>query len=210
LSSPKGWVAVTARPGVEQAHVVVEAQTLNNGWAFSIWLIRESEEWRVQYFQVGTISIAGKSAEDLWTLARSEKQRQHDFNAFVLYATALQLAWRGPNLQLGILQDLRGEMASLRVPNRLQGQPPFLWRFDEESFEVSNVGPIGIGGKVYLIITHHPEVWPDDKAVDQRNRELMAAFKQAYPEYADVFAGLIVEAREKAGMRSYRTVDDKR
>jgi hypothetical protein len=113
-------------------------------------------------------------------------------------------------LQLGFLPEIRGEMASLPVPKLLRGQPPFSWRFGESSFEVSNVGPVGIGGKVYLIITHLLGQWQDDKTVDQKNRELMAGFKQAFPEYADAFAGLIVEAREKAGVRGYRTGDDKR
>ena len=43
----------------------------------------------------------------------------------------------------------------------------------------------------------------------RENQELIAAFKKAYPEYLDVFAGLVVAAREAGGTRGYRTVDVK-
>src|ERR1700730_15219669 len=49
LSSSEGWVAVNAKPGQTQAHVIVEAQTLNNTWAFVTWLLREQK--------IGTFSI---------------------------------------------------------------------------------------------------------------------------------------------------------
>ena len=208
LSSPQGWVAVTTRSGLRQAHVIVEGQTVNNTWAFVIWLLQEQGNWRVQYFQFVTSAIVGKSAQDLWGMARTEQQRQHDFNAFVLYAAALQMAWRGPHLQLGILPELQKEMGKLRVPAELRGQPPFTWKFGESSFKVSNVGPIGIGGNIYLLITQEVGPWKEDKEAGRANVHLIAAFRKAYPEYSDVFAGLIVEARERGGARGYRTVEE--
>ena len=67
LSSPEVWVAVTAKPGPAQAHVIVEAQTLNNTWAFVTWLLPEQGNWHVQYTQATTTAMVGKDAQDLGT-----------------------------------------------------------------------------------------------------------------------------------------------
>lgn len=209
VSSPEGWVVVTVKPGPRQAHVIVEGETLNNTWAFVIWLLQEQGIWHVQYFQIAVGTMVGKSAQDLWTMARMEQQRHHDFNACVLYAAALQLAGRGPNLQLGIQPEIQKEMTRLQVPRDFQGQPPFTWHFGKSSFKILTVGPVGIGGNIYLSIEQEIAHWTDDKDADRENRELTAAFKKAYPEYLDVFAGLVVAAHEAGGTRGYRTVDVK-
>jgi hypothetical protein len=96
LSRPGGWVAVNARPGPAQAHVIVEAPTLNNTWAFVTWLLPEQGNWHVQYTQATATAMVGKNAEDLQCMAESETRESHNFNAYILYAAALQLASRGP------------------------------------------------------------------------------------------------------------------
>ena len=209
VSSPEGWVAVAAKPGPDQAHVIVESQTRNNTWAFVIWLLQEQGNWHVQYFQATIVAMVGKSAQDLLAMARTQLQRHHNFNACALYAAALQLSGRGPNLQLGIQPEIQKEMAQLEVPREIEGQPPFTWHFGKSSFKVLTVGPLGIGGNIYLNIEQEIAHWTDDKDADRENRELIATFKKSYPEYSDVFAGLVVAAREAGGPRGYRTIDVK-
>jgi hypothetical protein len=209
LSSPNTWVAVTAKPGRQQAHVVVEGQAVNNTWAFVIWLLQNQGNWHVQFFQAVPVAMVGKSSQDFLAMARVEQQRHHDFNACVLYATALQLAERGPNLQLGIRPEIQKDMTQLEVPRDIQGQPPFTWKFGNSSFKILVVGPLGIGGNIYLNIEQEIAQWTDDNDADRKNRNLIAGFKEAYPEYSDVFAGLVVAAREQAGPHGYRTVDVK-
>ena len=209
LSSPEGWVAVSTKPGPEQGHVIAEGQTVNNTWAFVIWLLKEQGNWHVQYFQVAPATMVGNSAHDLREMARAERLRHHDFNACVLYAAALQFAERGPSFQLGIQPEIQKEMTQLQVPREIQGQPPFSWQFEKSSFRVSAVGPIGVGGKIYLNIEQEVSTWTGDKDADRKNRDLIEAFKKAFPEYLDVFAGLVVAAREQGGTRGFRTVDAK-
>jgi hypothetical protein len=207
LSSSDTWVAVTAKPGRQQSHVIVEGQTVNNAWAFVIWMLQEQGNWHVQYFQVMPVAMVGKSSQDFLAMARVEQQRHHDFNACVLYATALQLAGRGPNLQLGIQPEIQKDMTRLQAPRDIQGQAPYTWKFGNSSFKILVVGPIGVGGNIYLNIEQEIAHWTDDNDADRRNRSLIEAFKKAYPEYSDVFAGLVVAAREQAGPHGYRTVD---
>jgi hypothetical protein len=57
-----------------------------------------------------------------------------------------------------------------------------------------------------LRISHELPPWTDDKETDQKNRALAAAFYKLYPECRDVFAGLAVEAHERGGTHSYRTL----
>jgi hypothetical protein len=206
LSSPEGWVAVNTKPGPAQAHLLVEGQTLNNTWTFVLWLLPEQGNWRVQYFQVMASAIVGKTAEDLQRMAESERRKNHNFNAYILYATALQLAGRGPFFQLGIQQEIQNGSEKLEPPRVLQGRPPFDWKFSQSSFKVLNVGPIGVGQKLYLQVDHEIEPWADDKDADKTNHNLISAFAKGYPEYKDVFAGLVVRAHERGGDRGFGTV----
>ena len=206
VSRPDGWVAVDAKPGPAQAHVIVDAQTLNNTWAFVIWLLPEDGNWNVQYVQATATAMVGKTAEDLQTMAEAEKHKNHNFNAFILYAGAMQLAARGPFLQLGIQPEIQKGMENLQVPPDLKGPTPFHWQLGESSFKVLNVGPIGVGQKIYLQIDHEIEPWADNKEADEKNHDLISAFAKAYPEYKDSFAGLVVRAHERGGSRGFGTV----
>jgi hypothetical protein len=206
LGRPEDWVAVAVESIPKQAYVLVEGETKNNGWAFVLWLVPE-QDWRVQHFQFTSTEMVGKSAEDLWRLARDEQGRDHHFNATVLYQAAAQLAYRGPNFQLGIQPEIQREMAKLQPPPELQGQMPLTWQFGSSTFNVLHVGQIGVGGKIYLTIAHEILPWGQDAEADQRNHELIREFRRAFPEYSPVFAGLVVAAHEKGGTRGYRTVD---
>ncbi len=210
LAGPERWVAVTTKPGPAQAHVILEAQTFNNTWAFIIWLLPEQGSWHVQYFQATITAMVGKTAEDLQHMAETERQISHNFNAYILYATAMQLSGRGPYLQLGIQPEIEKGFKDLQPPRDLQGHPPFIWQFGQSSFKVLNVGPIGVGGEIYLQIDHELEPWGSDKEADKRNHELISAFAGAHPEYKDVFSGLVVRAHERGGTRVFGTVSEKK
>jgi hypothetical protein len=208
LSRPEGWVAVNAKPGPAQAHVIVEAQTLNNTWAFVTWLLPEQGIWHVQYTQATVTAMVGKNADDLQQTAESELHENHNFNAYILYAAASQLAARGPFFQLGIQPEIQKSLESLKPPPTLQGQPPFEWQLGKSVFKVLNVGPIGVSQKIYLKIDYEIPPWADDKDADKKNHELISAFSNAYPEYKHAFAGLVVTAHERGGNRGYGTVSE--
>jgi len=207
LSRPEERVIVASAAVPKQGHVIIRAAGRNNDWVFVIWLTSDGD-WRVHYFHFTAMSIVGKSAQDFRALARAEQDVGHRFNATLLYMTAAQLAYRGPNLQWGILPEIQKEMAALDRPQLLQGQVPFTWKLGSESFRILRLGPIGVGGKIYLIITQELSPWPQDSGADLKNRQLISEIKHAIPEYAAVFAGLVIAAQEKDGNHGFRTVDD--
>jgi hypothetical protein len=208
FSSPEGWVAVNAKPGPVEAYAIVEGDTVNNTSAFIIWLLPEQGNWRVQYVHFATITMVGKSADDLQKIAAGENAKQHTFNAFILYSAALQLADRGPFFQLGTKPEIEKAIGNVPRPPTLQGQAPFVWHFDKSTFTVLNVGPIGIGGKIYLLIDHEVKPWAEDEEADRENRNLITAFAKAYPEYKEAFAGLIVRAHERGSNRGFGSVEE--
>lgn len=207
LSSLSTWVSVNVKPGPAEAYAVIEGKTVNNTVAFILWLITQDDKWRVQYVQYAITSMVGKSSEDLQKMAVAENERHHNLNAFLLYATALQLSDRGPFFQLGVRPEIEQALQAVQRPTILQGQAPFVWNFEKSTFKVLNVGLIGVGGQVYLEIDHEIEPWKADGEADQINRELIARFAKVYPEYREAFAGLVVRAHERGGNRGYGTVD---
>ena len=208
LSKPDGWESLAADNIPEQAHVLLSADTINNKLAFVVWLVPEQGEWKVQSFRLNVSTLAEKDSLQLWELARAQEARQHSFNAALLYAAAAQTADRGPNFQLGITQSISEEMAKLAVPPEIRGQPPFFWKSGETTYKVASVGPIAVAGKIYVIIVHEVSPWQTNEQVDGWNKELLTYFKRRFPEYSDVFAGLVARATERGSNRGYGTVEE--
>lgn len=208
LSKPTGWESLAADNIPEQAHVLLSADTINNKLAVVVWLVPEEGEWKVQSFRLNVSTLADKDSLQLWELARAQQARQHSFNAALLYAAAAQTAERGPNFQLGITQSISDEMSKLTVPAEIQGQPPFFWKSGETTYKVASVGPIAVGGRIYIIIVHEVSPWQSNEQVDGWNKELLSYFKRRFPEYSDVFAGLVARATERGSNRGYGTVEE--
>jgi hypothetical protein len=208
FSKPDGWESLVAEDIPEQAHVLLSADTRNNKLAITLWLLSEKGEWKVHGFRTNISALADKDALQLWQLARAQQARQHSFNAAILYSAAAQAADRGPNFQLGIAQSISEDMAQISVPVELSGQPPFLWKDGENTYKVGNVAPLAIGGKIYLVIVHEVSPWQSDGQVDGWNKQLLGYFKRRFPEYAEVFAGLVARATEHGTDRGYGTVEE--
>jgi len=208
LSKPDGWESLAVDSIPDQAHVLLSADTINNKLAFVVWLVPEQEEWKVQSFRLNVSTLADKDSLQLLVLARAQQARQHSFNAALLYAAAAQTADRGPNFQLGITQSISDDMSKFTGPPEITGQSPFLWKDAEITYKVRSVGPIAIGGKIYVIIVHEVSPWQSDAQVDGLNKELLNYFKRRFPEYSDVFAGLVARGIERGGNRGYGTVEE--
>jgi hypothetical protein len=208
LSKPDGWESLSAESVPEQAHVLLSADTRNNKLAFVVWLVPEKSKWRVQSFRMNVSTLADKDSIHLWELARAQQARQHSFNAALLYAAATQTADRGPNFQLGVIQSISDDTSKFTAPAEINGQPPFFWKNGENTYKVVSVGPIAIGGKIYVIIVHEVSPWESDAQVDSWNKELLKYFKRRFPEYSDVFAGLVARAIERGTSRGYGTVEE--
>lgn len=141
-------------------------------------------------------------------LAQAQHAKGHNFNAVILYTTAAQLANRGPSFQLGITQSITDDLAKLPVPPEIRGPTPFFWKDGENTYKILNVGPIAVGGKIYMMLVHEVAPWQSDAQVDGWNKELLRYFKKRFPEYSDSFAGLVARAHERGGNRGFGTVEE--
>lgn len=208
FSKPDGWESVAAKSVLQQAHVLMSADTRNNQLALTAWLIPERNQWKVEGFWVNVSALAGQDSMRLLEQARAQQTREHNFNAALLYAAAGQIANRGPNFQLGIAQSISNDSSKLAVPLDIKGPPPFSWKDEHTIYKVINVGPIAVGGKIYVVIVHEVSPWQSDAQVDGWNRELLGYFKHRFPEYSDSFAGLVARAIERGSTRGYGTVEE--
>jgi len=208
LSKPDGWESMAAANVPEQSHVVMSAQARNNRIAFTLWLVPEHGAWKVQSFWLNVATLADKDSLQLWQAARAQESKGHQLNAFLLYASALQAANRGSNFQLGITQAILQDLSKLRKPLEMEGAPPFLWKNGDTTYKVLNIGPIAIGGKIYVTIAHEVQPWQSNEQVDGWNKELLSYFKRHFPEYSDTFAGLVARALERGTSRGYGTVEE--
>jgi hypothetical protein len=208
LTKPDGWESLAAASVPEQAHVILSAETRNNKLAFAVWLVPEQNTWKVQSFWMNVATLADKDSKDLWQLGHEQVAKKHNFNAALLYAAAGQVANRGPSIQLGITQAIREDTSKMDLPSEIQGQPPFSWKNGQVTFKVMNVGPIAIAGKMYVMIVHQVSPWQSEAQVDGWNKDLLSYFKQRFPEYSDIFSGLVARAIEEGTNRGFGTVEE--
>lgn len=206
-NEPDKFVTMHIDGHPQQAYVLGLADGVNNQAAFPVWMVREGGSWKVQGAVFLITTQADKSTTEIWNMARQENARGHALNAALLYATARQMA--GNDLfQFGILQPISAEMAALNPPQEIGGQPPFIWKVGSQSFQIRQLGPMAIGGKLFLILERIVDPWPGDEQVDRTSKELIAFTKKRFPEYKEVFAGVIVRAHDESGAHGFGTVDD--
>ena len=201
---PEEYVSVAVEPVPLQAHLLIEGDIAGNSFTFVLWLIH-GQDWQVQNIYLGMTEMIGKSAVDLWHMAREEEKRHHSFDAALLYGAADNLAERGPDLSLAIRPQLRAEMAALKPPRALQGKSTLTWHLGDKTYTILAVGPVGVRQRLYLMINWETTAWKDDQEVEARSKKLMTDFARVFPEYAAVFAGVIMSAVEKDSGRGYRS-----
>jgi hypothetical protein len=109
---------------------------------------------------------------------------------------------------LGIAETINEDMTHLVAPREIQGPPPFSWREGEKSWKILSVGPIAVGGKIYVTISHEVSQIQTESEVDGWNKDLLSYFKNRFPEYSDVFSGVVVRAHERGSSRGYGTVEE--
>jgi hypothetical protein len=201
---PEEYVTVAVEPAALQAHLLIEGDIAGNSFTFVLWLIH-GQDWQVQNLYLGMTQMIGKSAADLWQMGRQQNERHHSFDAALLYGAADNLAERGPDLELAIRPPLRAEMAKLKPPRALQGKTTLTWHLGDKTYTILAVGPVGVRQQLYLMINWQTTGWKDDQEVEARSKRLMTDFARVFPEYAEVFAGVIMSAVEKESGRGYRS-----
>jgi hypothetical protein len=201
---PAEYVSVAVEPVALQAHLLIEGDIAGNGFTFVLWLIHD-RDWQVQNIYLGMTAMIGKSAADLWQMGRQQNERHHGFDAALLYGAADNLAERGPDFELALRPQLRAEMAKLKPPRALQGKTTLTWHLGDKTYTILAVGTVGVRQKLYLMINWQTTNWQNDQEVEARSKRLMTDFARVFPEYADVFAGVIMSAVEKESGRGYRS-----
>jgi hypothetical protein len=204
-TEPDDQIAVVVTSAARQAYVILEAHAKTMDWTFVLWLVDE-KGWRIQALNVSPMKLAGRSAGDTWQLARDERNRNHTFNATILYIVAIQLADRGPNFHLALQQHIQDELAQLAVPHELQGRLPVTWKFaGPDNYKIVWIGATAFNDKIYLSMAQEMEPWPADQEAERRNRQLIAELGRAFPEYSSAFGGMTVTARDAGGGHLYQT-----
>lgn len=200
------WVSLAARPGLDQAHVLIEAETRNNDWALTLWLLPEDNGWRVQYFNMAVASIVGMTPDVLLAKAREERDSGHMFNAAMLYAGVQATIDRGPAFELGIGQSFRDDLSKFKTPPEMSGNPPFNWKMGGAEYRVGAVQVGGIAKQLGIMFLLPHDTWTNNEDADKANRDFILAFIKSHPDYTRVFSFLVARAYKPDNSGGFATV----
>jgi hypothetical protein len=209
-SHPEAGVTVAIQKIQEQAYALVSARGLANNetWIAALWLLPREDTWQVHAFHATMATGLGKSAGEYLETARSEKNRGHALNAGLLYSNAASIAVRGPFYHTGVEDLIQREAQQVTPPQQFRGPAPFSLSGDSGSYTILRLNTIPLNGKLYLVIAHEVDQWKDSKEIEQTNTHLISTFARRFPEYADVFGGLVAEATVRGGNNGWRTVKE--
>jgi len=208
LSRTDGWSSVKVASAPEQAYVLATANSQNERLAITIWLVPEEQVWKIQAFSIYVSSLGRRDAAQILELAKNQQVLGHDLNSLLLHFAAAAISDRGPLLQIGTAQPISEEYSKARRPPEMVGTPPWYWKNERATFKIMQVGSLGIAGKIYVVIDHEVPPKTSNEEMERTNRDLIAHFKRRFPEYADVFAGLLARAHEQGTGKGYGTVDE--
>jgi hypothetical protein len=162
-------------------------------WGFTLWFVPEHESQKARSFWAGAVTMAGKTADDLFNMARAQRDRGHTFNAAILYDSAKRLSFRGPNLQLGSYAEIVKQQGELTLPSELQGKPPFRWQFASNTYQVDAVSADEVDGKLAIVIQHEVPAPDDSDTKTATNRNLIRDFEAAHHDLAEAFDTIVVD-----------------
>ncbi|HEY3755864.1 MAG TPA: hypothetical protein VGL42_06920 [Opitutaceae bacterium] len=208
LKRADGWVSMKAIPAAEQAHVLLTADARNNQWTLDVWLIHQKEQWKVHSFWINLSSLGALDSEALWVRGREEASGGHRINAALLLTAAAQVANRGPAFQLGLAQAIAKDLAAIDLPSEISGKAPFRWNWNGTTFNVIQVGPIALAGKLYVLLVQRQPAGKSPQELDASNHRLIDFFKHRFPEYHGVFSGIAARSADPSGHSGFATIDE--
>ncbi|WP_395645076.1 hypothetical protein [Terricaulis sp.] len=200
---------LVARGGTWRSAVVLMTESIDSGAAeraTSVWMDHESGGWRVRGFFFTLSRINGMGVEEFWTRAKSERRAGHGLNASVLYSAAASTLDRGDFLVLSIAPDFISDQHGFAGPPEFLGDPPYPVELDGQRYNIVTMQTHGAREGTFLFIKHQLPGWPDNAAAEAANRQFIDGFNARYPEWRDVFDGLIVRAVRPNSNAAWGTV----
>lgn len=200
---------LVARGGTWRSAVVLMTESIDGGAAeraTSVWMDHESGGWRVRGFFFTLSRINGMGVDEFWTRAKAERQAGHTLNASVLYSAAASTLDRGDFLVLSIAPEFTADMQGFAAPPEFQGDPPYAVVLGGQNYNVIVMQTHGAREGTFLFIKHQMPDWPDNAAAESANRQFIEGFNAQYPEWRDVFDGLIVRAVRPNSNAAWGTV----
>jgi hypothetical protein len=208
LTHSEASVTVALTNVREQAYVLISAKGTPESWVVVLWLVPHEGQWQVQAFHLMMETAASKNAAEILAQARMERSRGHNLNAEVLYAGAADLASRGPFYRTGFQDTIQEEAQQIMMPTDFRGQPPFTLQGPSGPFTIWHMNPVPVRGQLYLLISQEISPWKDSGETVRKNRALISAFATRFPEYSDVFSGMVAESTDHDRGHGWRTVED--
>lgn len=213
---PEAGLMLTIEKVPEQAYALVSAKNSSSTskgyssetWITTLWLVPRAGKWEVNSFHAVMATLLGKPASEYLALARRENGRGHALNASSLYFDAASLAARGPFYHLGLEDVIQQESQQVTQPQEFRGPPPFSLTGPSGSFSIFRMITTQMDGKLYLVIIHGVDPWKDSNEVERKNQVLIQAFAKRFPEYSDIFGGIVAQAVERGSDKGWNTVED--
>ncbi|MEZ6028485.1 MAG: hypothetical protein R3C46_01945 [Hyphomonadaceae bacterium] len=174
-----GRMTFAPRGGTITNAVVLADQNIrgNSKVTHTLWLENEDSNWLIRGFHTGVSAIAGLDGEQLWILAKQQREKGNAINASLLYTAASNAFDRGPFFQPSIMLDFIADKQTFEQPRSVE------FVYGQETFAVTDVLYIGLSNYSFAIGLSHT---PTGLSEECRGHKQMAdcRIRQGSPEWA--------------------------
>jgi hypothetical protein len=205
-ATPSGNAFLARGGGMRTAYAEVVEPVNGAERSWIVWLERENDAWRVRAFHMVVSSVAGRSGEDLWRMAREQGELGHSFNATILYDVAQSALDRGPNMQAPEADGFAAARSALQRHPDLPGQPPLIFQLGGKRFPIRWMTATGTGDNMLTLIIDREGAPVSEAEAPALNRELIDAMNEHRGEWREVFDAIVVGYPTGDHNRVWRTV----
>jgi hypothetical protein len=189
----------------EQALLVQSGESRRERFFFSTLWHREDGQWRLAGFFVKPATLMGQGWNTYADLAESERAADHSRNAALLYNVAIDLAVPNGWMDPPELQTLKRKQSRISV-DRLPVNTVDLWPAGKDTFRVFHSAYAALPQLAVAFRYETPAALEDTLALRAYSNRLFDYITTQFPEYAEVFTAVVLQAMRSDTGNEMRTI----
>ena len=186
--------------------LVIQDVTASKGkYALTVVLKQEGGAWKLAGYYSKPEEVGGHDGQWFLSKAREYKAKNANRAAWFYYLTAWDLNAPVDFMDTRALDKISDEMQSVRPADLPSADHPLTLAAGGRSYQVIYMSALPVGADLNLLVKYRVSDVSDTQRAFDDNMAVIRAIVARYPEFREVFAGVVARATEPSG-RDYGTL----
>jgi hypothetical protein len=183
--------------------VIQRVENEKNSSAYFInHMVKENNKWKIVAFYVQSLDINGRDANYFLNIANNQLEKGNKRNAVFYYSISQGFLINNPLVQSSYFNEINDKIKTIKYQNIPQNQIEIWKTSDGYNFQVYKVEPVITHDDIAIRVKYITKSLDDKTTMKKESAVLAKYVKITFPEYADVFDGIIIQSSEKMPAKS--------